>query len=277
MAFRPVRLAVSIVTYAPDLNLLAQTLRSLNSSLRRARRCVSQARLGVVDNGPGPAWRRRLQELLNQEPLRDAFDAVELLSGHGNIGYGRGHNLTIRSADDYHLVLNPDVLLAEDALLAALNFMTAHPEAGLLAPAAFDESGQRLYLCKRYPTLFDFLLRGFAPAFIRRRFQSRLDHYELRDLIADAVVWDIPLVSGCCMLFKGPVLSQVRGFSPDYFLYFEDYDISLRVAQTARTVYVPAVRITHFGGHAAGKGWRHIQLFLRSAITFFRQHTWKWR
>jgi len=90
------------------------------------------------------------------------------------------------------------------------------------------------------------------------------------------VVWDVPLVSGCCMLFKGPVLSKVRGFSPDYFLYFEDYDISLRVAQTARTVYVPAVRITHFGGHAASKGWRHIQLFLRSALTFFRQHTWQW-
>jgi len=276
MVFSPVRLAVSIVTYAPDLDLLEQTLTALNSSLRYARRGVSQARLWVVDNGPGPVWRRRLQELLNQNHLIDAFDDVELLGGHGNIGYGRGHNLTIQSADDYHLVLNPDVLLAEDALLEALNFMIAHPEAGLLAPAAADEFGNQLYLCKRYPTLFDFLLRGFTPAFIKRRFQSRLDHYELRDLIAHAVVWDVPLVSGCCMLFKGPALSRVRGFSPDYFLYFEDYDISLRVAQTARTVYVPAVRITHFGGHAAGKGWRHLQLFLCSAITFFRQHTWKW-
>lgn len=276
MAFSPVRLAVSIVTYAPDLALFEQTLRSLNNSLHCASRRVGQARLWVVDNGPGPVWGRRLRELFNRDQLVDAFDAVELLSGHGNIGYGRGHNLTIQSADDYHLVLNPDVLLAEDALLEALNFMIAHPEAGLLAPAAFDECGHRLYLCKRYPTLFDFLLRGFAPAFIKRRFQSRLDHYELRDLVADEVVWDVPLVSGCCMLFKGPVLSQMRGFSPSYFLYFEDYDISLRVAQTARTVYVPAVRITHFGGHAAGKGWRHVRLFLRSAITFFRQHTWKW-
>jgi hypothetical protein len=273
---RVTRLDISIVTHAPDLVVLATVLERLAGALRHAgqRGLLNGARLILVDNGPGPGWREPLRRMLDavQLPAR-----VELLSGHGNVGYGAGHNLALREGDgDFYLILNPDVLLEENALSEGLAFLAANSEAGLVAPAAWSESGQRQYLCKRYPTVLDLALRGFAPAWLRRRFQTRLDRYELRDRTGDAILWDPPIASGCFMLCRRTALERAGGFRPQYFLYFEDFDLSLRLAMVARLAYVPAVRIVHLGGHAARKGTRHVILFLRSAVRFFSLHGWRW-
>lgn len=270
-------LTVSIVVYSPDQSLLQNVLYHLDVALSYARRYggLTSVTLILVHNGPDTAYQHEWQHLLDQW-VKQA-ESVTLLGDHGNIGYGAGHNLAIHSTQsDFHLVLNPDVLLEKDALLHAFEFMVSYPEVGLLTPAARDREGHRQYLCKRYPTLLDLLLRGFAPNFLKQCFQKRLHNYELRDKVGNAVMWDVPIVSGCFMLFRQSALRRLGGFSPGYFLYFEDFDISIRAAKIARTVYVPSVRITHFGGHAARKGWRHIVLFSRSAVAFFKAHGWKW-
>ena len=56
-----------------------------------------------------------------------------------------------------------------------------------MAPtAAWDGEGRRHYLCKRYPTVLDLALRGFAPDGLRRRLQTRLNRYELHEQAGDA-------------------------------------------------------------------------------------------
>jgi hypothetical protein len=276
-------LSVAIVTHAPDLTVLAAVLDRLGQALRHAeqRGALSEARLMLVDNGPGSDWWQPLREVLNAARLPAA---IQLLSGHGNVGYGAGHNLAFRAladspappSDAFHLVLNPDVLLDEDALSEGLAFLAAHPEVGLVAPAVRGLDGQLQYLCKRYPTVLDLALRGFAPASLRRRFQARMDRYELRDRTGDEVLWDPPIASGCFMLCRRAALERVGGFRPEYFLYFEDFDLSLRLAAVTRLVQVPAVRVVHLGGNAARKGTRHIGLFLRAAAMFFNRHGWQW-
>ena len=77
------------------------------------------------------------------------------------------------------------------------------------------------------------------------------------------------------MLARAEVLRALGGFSSRYFLYFEDFDLSLRLGRIAAIAYVPAVRIVHLGGEAARKGRLHQRLFLRSALTFFGSHGWK--
>lgn len=270
-------LTISIVVYSPDLSLLQNVLYHMDAALSYARSYggLTSVTFILVHNGPDTIYQHEWQPLLDQW-VKQA-ESVTLLSNHGNIGYGAGHNLALNCAQsDFHLVLNPDVLLEKDALLHAFEFMVPYPEVGLLSPAARDREGHRQYLCKRYPTLLDLFLRGFAPGFLKQLFQKRLHNYELRDKVGNAVMWDVPIVSGCFMLFRQTALHHLGGFSPGYFLYFEDFDISLRAAKIARTVYVPSVRITHFGGHAARKGWRHIALFFRSGVAFFKTHGWKW-
>ncbi len=270
------RLDITLVTYAPDLHLLARVLVHLGRALRHASQHggLTEARLALVDNGPGTGWREPLRAVLETAQLPAT---AELLSGQGNVGYGAGHNLAFQTCGgDVHLILNPDVLLEEDALSAGLAFLSAHPEAGLVTPAAWGGNGQRQYLCKRYPTVLDLALRGFAPGWLRRWFQTRLDRYQWRDRTGAAVCWDPPIASGCFMLCRRAALDRVGGFQPEYFLYFEDFDLSLRLGKVTRLVYVPRVRVVHLGGHAARKGVRHIGLFLRAAAIFFNRHGWRW-
>ncbi|MDN7880598.1 glycosyltransferase family 2 protein [Burkholderia aenigmatica] len=266
-------LSVSIVTYHPDVALLKQTFSTLGAAfdcLRRSRPKLSIS-VWLVDNGGMPDLRE----------IRDVLDrmgvAFDLISGHGNVGYARGHNLAIDQARSrYHLVLNPDIDLAPDALENALDFFDAHQEVGLLTPRIGDETGQIQYLCRRYPALLDLFVRGFLPSAFRKPFERRLARYEMRDEINDAdIVWDPQIVSGCFMLFRTEPLKRLNGFDPRYFLYFEDYDLSLRTRELVRIAYVPTVRVLHHGGGAARKGWAHIRMFAASAFKFYNRFGWK--
>lgn len=265
-------LSVSIVSYGREFDVLVETLRTLGAAIQyaKAARSLGETRVHLVDNGPGSN---------NAGPLRALEPGLgcEVISGHGNVGYGRGHNLALRSSNaEFHLVLNPDVTLAPEAIDEALRYMAANPRVAILAPLALDQSGVPLYLCKRYPSVLDLVLRGFAPRVVKRLFRSRLEHYEMRDLPPDRPSTGIPIVSGSFMFCRRLPVAEIGGFSDAFFLYFEDFDLSLRAAARGELAWVPSVQIVHRGGYAARKGWRHVALFARSAIAFFNRHGWKW-
>jgi GT2 family glycosyltransferase len=270
-------LSISMVTYAPDLEILKAGLRSLRGSLEDAKRrgSLGSALLTIVDNGPGDRWRSRIEELVASE--MPAGSGAAVLSGQGNVGYGRGNNLVLLGSQaEFHLVMNPDVALEPEAIHEALAFMAENPSAAILAPDARDPSGEPLYLCKRYPSVLALVLRGFAPVWVRNLFQSVLMRYEMRDLPRDRPSTDVPLLSGSFMFCRRAPLAAIGGFSDDFFLYFEDFDLSLRAAERGALAWVPTVRITHWGGNAARKGWWHRRLFVASAVKFFNRHGWKW-
>lgn len=259
---RSASLSVCIVTYKPQWTILEATLKSLKAALDRA---AIDADVMIVDNSPVDDVTTWIQSSMPDFP-------VTVISGHGNIGFGRANNLALKWNSSLHLVLNPDVEMDSGALQCAIHFMMSNQACGLLTPAAFSPDGSRQYLCKRYPAMFDLFLRGFAPAFVQRFFDNRLDHYEMRDQIGENLVWDPPIVSGCFMLFRGDVFHALKGFDPRYMLYFEDFDISLRASLITRIAYVPAVRIVHGGGNAGRKGAWHIWQFVRSAAKFCTTH-----
>ena len=270
----PDGLSVSVVVYHPDTEQLLSTLTRLAAACGALHFSRPQlpVTLYLVDNGGLPD----ISASLNEFRARNVVCTI--IEGQGNIGYGRGHNLAIESsASRYHLVLNPDIDLASDALREALDFFDAHPEAGLITPWIGDEHGEQQFLCRRYPTFLDLFVRGFLPAGLRRLFVRRLARYEMRDQInARDTVWDPPIVSGCFMLFRMTALKQLAGFDARYFLYFEDYDLSLRAHDVTRVVYTPTVRVLHHGGGAARKGSAHIRMFISSAYKFFNRFGWKW-
>jgi len=276
-------LSISIVTYCPDLDLLKGTIKSLYAAVKYAirRGSIGSAHLAVIENGYDSQCLNEVTRIAKKHWCSDDT-SLFVHSGHGNVGYGRGHNYGIQSSGSvYHLVLNPDVLISEPALENAVRFLQEHQSVGLLTPRIEAFSGDCLYLNKRYPALLTLVMRGIASLLgsdriVRSIFGRQMDYYTMND-----VNWENPffsrnlLVSGCFMLFRKECLDRVKGFSSDFFLYFEDYDLSIRIAEFNDIAYDPTVEIIHFGGHSAKKGWNHIKIFVRSAVTFYRKHGWQ--
>jgi GT2 family glycosyltransferase len=269
-------LSVSIVFYHSSLEDLRATVESLRDSLAsaRARGKLDHTALWLVDNGSDDM---SLVDRVVNDAVGDAqWISLEVLRGQGNVGYGGGHDLAIKASRcDYHLVLNPDVTVSRPAIGEAIDYMEGNPSVGLLTPHVVNHEGERQYLCKRYPSVLVLLLRGFAPRRLRRRFEGLLHRYEMHDVPENQIRVGIPIATGCFMFTRSDTLLDLGGFSPKYFMYFEDFDLSLRLGRIADIAYVPQVHITHSGGGAAKKGWTHRRLFMRSALTFFRDHGWK--
>ena len=166
-----------------------------------------------------------------------------------------------------------------DDLLPTFGLLDLHPEVGLVAPAVTRPDGTPDYLCKRYPAVIDLLIRGFLPRAAQRPWRARLERYELRDRIdpaSSAPVRNVPLVSGCCMLVKRQPIDATGGFDPRFFLYFEDFDWSVRLSRITQIAWLPSMRAVHHGGRAAHKGWKHVLMFVRSGIRFYNKHGWRW-
>jgi GT2 family glycosyltransferase len=277
----PSSLQVSIVTYQPDLPLLERTLDTLGIAIEAAQdvRVLKTVHVALIDNSGDRGIAERVIEVGRAQFAHKAVH-VMFLHGHANIGYGAAHNLVLHGTGaDYHLVLNPDAELAADALVNGIRWLDVHPEVGALAPAVMDSTGRPQYLCKRYPAVLDLMLRGFAPRIVKRFFAGRLARYEMRDVVdanppRDAI--GVPIMSGAFMLARRDVIDRTGGFDPRFFLYFEDFDWSVRLNAISRNAFVPSVNIVHHGGGAAGKGFRHVAWFVAGGFRFYWKHGWKW-
>ncbi len=266
-------ISISIVLYRPDKSIFVAVLNSLVLAVEKLNHQLrNNVLLIVLDNSAEKSegnFESLTRELWNR-PLK-------FVHPNKNLGFAKGHNEAIKlSQCDYHLVLNPDVILDSNALLYAWDYLQQHSQAELVSPCAYSEDRTRQYLCKSYPTILDLFLRGFTPLWFQKHFSSRLDKYELKGETEQVEVVSVPIVSGCFMFLRRKSFVKVGGFSEDFFLYFEDFDLSIKLQKLGRLAYVPDVKIVHFGGQAAKKGAWHIILFVRSMCSFFNKHGWRW-
>ncbi|WP_420476069.1 glycosyltransferase family 2 protein [Noviherbaspirillum sp. ST9] len=192
-----------------------------------------------------------------------------------NPGFGAAHNLAIAHAQEigteYHAVINPDVRFGPDVLPALRTYMEAHPDIGMLMPGICYPDGSRQHLCKLLPHPGDLFLRRFLPTVYR--LSGRLNAYEMHDGGYDRIM-DVPALSGCFMFLRTSVLKQIGGFDERYFMYLEDVDLSRRVGRVARTVYFPAVTITHDYHKGSYKSSVLLSRHIRSAIHYFNKWGW---
>lgn len=265
----PASLSISCVTYNLHSSTFNATIESLACACAyaKAQGVLASSHLYLIDNGPGEQNYRALCTI--QSTFNNRFEKITLLTGYGNSGYGSGNNLALKqTSSHYHLVLNPDVLLAENNIRLALDYMGQHQQVGLLAPDAFDEFGERQYLAKRSPSFLVLLARAFPVGFVRKLMAKKLYSYEYRDIIPAHTPVEIELASGCYMFLRTATAQQIGGFDPDFFMYFEDFDLSRRLAKISRVVHHPELHIVHYGGGAARKGFLHLRYFFVSYLKF---------
>lgn len=266
-------LSASLVLYKPNLSTLERTLLALQEAGRVAKEAYTlQLELTLVDNSCDSAMHLQLRDWIDGRRAAMPEWTISLLLSPENGGYGRGNNIVIcRIQSDYHLVINPDLFVAPDALREAVSFMENHAEAGLLTPAVFGEDGQRHYLCKRNPTLSIMFLRSFSPNWLQSWFKPTMDEFEMLGCDYNRPIYDVEYPTGACMFFRSSVLQKIGGFDPDYFLHYEDADIGRRALQVARVIYVPNVRVVHQWARDTHRSWVSRLVTVRSGLLYWRK------
>ena len=266
-------LAMSVVLFHSPLEQLRHLLDSLITATIRAD--ITRVALVCVDNSGDRDYAMRCQALC--DTYEGGVLQITVMTSAHNKGYGSGHNQALQAVQSrIHLLLNPDVELDAEAMRIAMATVTKRPDIALLAPIGLSETGRNEYLAKDYPSVWVLGVRAFAPQWIKRFSTKSAARYELRNLPADTQLRPIPLASGCCLWVNRAHLDTVKGFDESYFLYFEDYDLSLRLSEYGAVMEHRDIHVIHHGGDAYRKGWSHIYWFIASAVRFFNRWGWRW-
>lgn len=169
-----------------------------------------------------------------------------------NVGFGRANNLGYRAASakaDFILFINPDAFVSPTAIQNCLECMSEPSGEGIGCLTGrllgFDrEKGK----ATGYLDSTGIFRKWYGRWYDRGHGEQERGQYDWRQ--------DVPAACGAFMFCRRVALEQVvlsdgAVFDPDFFLYKEDIELSLRLRKYHwRIVYVPSVIVYHC------RGWR---------------------
>ena len=193
-------------------------------------------------------------------------------SGH-NLGFSKANNIAIRqSTAEYVLMLNPDTIVAEDAIRMIIDFADSHPQAGGIGVRMHNDWGTTARESRRglpSPMTSFYKIIGLSKRLPQHRKYGR---YYMGWL-----PWDSPsrieVVSGACFLVRRKALDEVGLMDEDYFMYGEDIDLSYRLLKGGwENWFVPA-DIIHYKGESTQKtSFNYVHVFYNAMLIFMRKH-----
>lgn len=195
--------------------------------------------LVLVNNGNPPEVEADLSERFSNDPK------VRYITGHGNIGFGRGCNLGVRmSKGDRVLLLNPDSILPTDTIRHLYQQEKGLKRPYMLGARLVDEQGHEEGGCRRALLT---PLTAFVETFgLSKFFPKYRLNYNNDPLPKEKVL--MPAISGAFMYLVKEDFNHVHGFDEGYFLHVEDLDLCLRFTRHGGEVYfMPHLVVTHIG------------------------------
>lgn len=250
--------SVSIVTFntlPKDLDLIFKSFENV----------VAELKIYIIDNSPTKVLFSYFAGRSN----------VAYIHNPSNPGFGGAHNIAIQRAISdgakYHFVVNPDIYFEDDVITSMIDFMQDNPEVGMMMPQILNEDGSIQNLPKLLPSPYSVLMRKFKKP--KTAYHNFINNYELRFVKKD-LVYNAPILSGCFTLLRLEAIKEIGMYDDNYFMYFEDWDLSRRMHQKYKTIYFPKVSVYHGYHSGANRSKKLFKIFIESAITYFNKWGW---
>lgn len=244
----------SIVTFN-NISTIVKTLETIFNETKDI-----DFKLYIVDNGSTDG---------TPEYIEKNFPQVTVIRSGKNVGFGAGHNIVINSVESrYHAIINPDIVLNENAIKKMADYMEENPDIGLLSPRICFPDGRDQILGKRNPRLKYLVasrLRGDEPGKLLREY-AMLDSDLSKPI-------QIENATGCFMFLRTEILKNIGGFDDGYFMYFEDADLARRVNEISKCVYYPYAIVNHVWGRDSKRNFKLMCVHIDSMFRYFRK--WK--
>lgn len=243
-------LSVVIVSYNTR-RLLRDCLRSLRASVGLALEVI------VVDNASSDG---------SADMVRDEFPEVVLLAQPQNTWYCGGNSIGVsRAAADIVLLLNPDTVVAPDALARMRRFLMDSPDVvGVTAQMRYPD-GQIQPTCSKIPSYFSLLLNytalGFLLPMTKKRVRADL-------LYAD---WDressraVEVIPGSCTMMRR---GDIR-LDDDLLLYFPEDALARRHRRPS--YFLAKAKIKHYE-KSSTRTRLAATIFFRDMFVYCRKH-----
>ncbi len=208
------------------------------------------------------------------EMVRESFPEVQVIASKENLGFGKANNLAMRQAKgEFLLILNPDTILAEETLRVMVDFMRAHPEAGIAGCKLLNADGSFQISCRRgFPTPWASFTKLFGLSSVFPN-SPLFSQYNLTYLSTDQT-YEIDALAGAFMIMSQSAFKATGGFDEDFFMYGEDIDLSYRVKQAGfKVFYVHTTSTIHFKGESTRRSSiNEIKVFYEAMHIFVRKH-----
>lgn len=216
----------------------------------------------VVDN-KNSAKRERL--------IAQVFPEIRYI-GSKNKGYGAGNNLGARHAKgDYLLILNPDTELKKSSIDSLADHLDKNYDVAVVAPNFYHPDGK---LFKKSGS------RGLTPlsavfslSILSRFFPNNpiLRHYFAYDIDKDRKR-ELEAVPGSAFMIRKEVFDRVKGFDENFFLYFEEHDLGIRLRKAGyKIVILPEAKVVH-KWKSSKRSKRLQKHFRQSRFYYFKKH-----
>lgn len=203
------------------------------------------------------------------------FPDVKLIANKDNVGFACGNNLAAKEANGkYILLLNPDTVVLEHAIEKLLLFAKSRPNDGIYGGRTYLGDGTLVPASVwRKPSLwgiFCFAV-GLTVIFKRNKYfdPQTYGSWKLDD------IREVDILEGSFFLLSKKIWDELKGFSPDFFMYAEEDDLCLRAIELGvQPVFYPDAKIIHYGGASDKVLADKMVRLLKSKITLLQKH-WK--
>ncbi|MCE7041278.1 glycosyltransferase family 2 protein [Dyadobacter sp. CY312] len=177
------------------------------------------------------------------------FPLVKIILNSENVGFGRANNLGILMAQgEFIFLLNSDAFLTSNALKHFKNFMKdpANNNVAICGGELHTGGKDNTVSYGNFPTLSD--------AFSSIGFYKLYKSYHAKHIASGVVninpsIREVDYICGANMFIRKSILNIVGYFDADFFLYFEETELSYRIRKNGYvSKIVPTVKIIHLSG-----------------------------
>ncbi len=205
------------------------------------------------------------------EKLKEEFPYVNYIFNKENVGFGKAHNQVLNLIDsEYHFIINPDILINENTIKNMTEFMQSHKEVSISCPKVYNPDGSIQYIAKNKPGLLSLISRRLKFKFLKDIEDDYLMRYKNQDSS-----FEVDFCTGCFFAIRTEVFKKIGGFDEDYFLYFEDADITMKAKKYGKAYYNHLASVIHFWHRETSTSKRQFLIQLKSMFIYFRKWGFK--
>ncbi len=240
------RVVIAIVNYC-TAELTIDCLRSISENVSE----YAHARVIVADNASPDGSGKAIADAIVDEGWSGWASVLPLPK---NGGFAYGNNEVIRQwlggahTPEYFWLLNSDTLVHPGALSHLVRFLDNTPSAGFAGSCLEHRDGSVQHSAFRFHNVFSEFENGLQLGVVTRLLKNKIVAPD-RPHKTQTCEW----LSGASMMIRASVLKETGLMDEDYFLYFEETDLSKRGhALGWESWYVVDSRVIHLVGQSSG-------------------------